>query len=143
VGYPAIRFAQITAGLAFIQSVTGGLLAGASGGKTSYPILIQLVHCWLPLVLGGVFLALGSVTVRSPINRRGRLSFRIALGLIIVQVSGGVFNLIYHRPLALGALHSVVGVVLFGFLVILLHDLRYESGEGVILKSGEAEIHNE
>ena len=100
------------------------------------PIAVQWVH----RVLGTV-LALAAIAVHVAGRRRGadvasqRLSSAF-LALVLAQYGLGVLTLLYHVPVALGALHQALAVVVFGVWLVWLHRARQLGRTGARARLG-------
>jgi len=105
---------------------------GAGDNLLLNPVFVQFIHRWLPAALLGLFIALRVTTLRMPLGARALVAFRSISALLGLQIIVGVFNLIYAAPVVLSALHSAIALLIFGGLIVLMHDLRFESGEKVL-----------
>jgi len=156
-GFQPINWALITAVLTLLQVAVGGLVAGTGAASilNTYPlmagsiippsdllwnpvdgsvvlngVLVQFVHRWLPFLLLVAFIVLRFKTLRTPLGGRAVILFRATAALLGLQIIVGIFNLLYRAPVILSALHSGIALLFFGGMVVILHDLRYEAGEG-------------
>ena len=158
-GLIPLRAILITTGLVMTQVFLGGLVAGDAkanlvttwplmfggfippgellwndqwGGLSNLilnPIFVQFVHRWMPLILLVAFAYLRIVTIRVPLQKQTRIVFRAADALFLFQIMIGITNVMFGAQMHVSALHSAVALCLFGALIVLLHDLRYSSGE--------------
>lgn len=111
------------------------LLFSSAPDQPVSPVFVQFVHRWLPFIALGLFLYMRSATLRTPLKSRTTLMFRAATALFVLQILVGIGNLVMRAPVLLSSLHSAVALTLFGAMVVILHDLRYESGEAVLAES--------
>jgi cytochrome c oxidase assembly protein subunit 15 len=145
------RLAAIVAGLVFVQVLLGGLVAGIRAGKAynTFPLMggrlvppetfmidpwwknffynmatVQLDHrmmAWLLVALAGWLWLRTMRTVASP---RARVAAHLLVALIVAQFVLGVWTLLLQVPVALGAAHQVVAVLVFGSALFTAHALR-------------------
>lgn len=158
-GLQPLRAVWITIGLVIIQVLLGGLVAGDAktnlvttwplmfgsfsppfellwndqwqglGNLLFNPILLQFVHRWMPLLLLLSFAMLRVVNAQTPLKPQTRIIFRTVDALFLFQIMIGITNVVFGAQTHVSALHSAVALSLFGALIVLAHDLRYQSGE--------------
>lgn len=149
-GAPA-RLAAVVAGLVFLQVALGGLVAGIRAGKAynTFPLMnghlippevlmidpwwknflynmatVQLDHrlvAWLLLALVGW---LWWRTMRTAGQPRARVAAHLLAALLVAQFLLGVWTLLLQVPVALGAAHQFVAVLVFGAALFAAHALK-------------------
>ncbi len=164
-GLIPLRAIWVTTGLVLLQVFLGGLVAGDAkanlvtswpmmfggiippgellwssqfggiGNLIMNPILVQFMHRWMPLILIVAFGYLRMVTARVPLKKHTKVMFRAADALFLFQIMVGIMNVMFGAMMHVSALHSAIALCLFGSLVVILHDLRYSSGELALGKS--------
>ena len=147
------RLAGCVAALVFVQVLLGGLVAGIRAGKAynTFPLMnghlvppetfmidpwwknffynmatVQLDHrvvAWLLLALGAWLWARVAWVEAGP--RAGAATNVLAFALV-VQFALGVWTLLTAVPVALGAAHQFVAVLVFGAALNCAHALRRE-----------------
>jgi cytochrome c oxidase assembly protein subunit 15 len=145
------RLAAIVAGLVFVQVLLGGLVAGIRAGKAynTFPLMnghlvppetfvidpwwknffynmatVQLDHrlaAWLLLVLVTWLWARVSWIDAAP---RARVAANLLAAAFVAQFALGVWTLLAAVPVALGAAHQFVAVLVFGAALFCAHALR-------------------
>jgi cytochrome c oxidase assembly protein subunit 15 len=145
------RLAAIVAGLVFVQVLLGGLVAGIRAGKAynTFPLMnghfvppetfmidpwwknffynmatVQLDHrlaAWLLLVLVAWLWARVSWIDAAP---RARVAANLLAVAFVAQFALGVWTLLAAVPVALGAAHQFVAVLVFGAALFCAHALR-------------------
>jgi cytochrome c oxidase assembly protein subunit 15 len=143
--------AALAAGLAFLQVLLGGLVAGIRAGKAynTFPLMnghlvppevlmidpwwknfvynmatVQLDHrlvAWLLVALAGW---LWWRTIRTAGPPRARVAAHAFACLLAAQFALGVWTLLLQVPVALGAAHQFVAVLVFGAALACAHSLR-------------------
>ncbi len=134
--------------LIYAQILMGAMLAGLHGGLiyNSFPTMdgqwmhadvfnsyeswfnniafIQFAHRWLAMVLGLGILG-GAIYYRCWLFKPPFILFSIGLiTAVILQITLGVFTLLYQTPLPLALLHQSGGLLLFCCAIALLYRLR-------------------
>jgi cytochrome c oxidase assembly protein subunit 15 len=145
------RLAAVAAAVVFLQVLLGGLVAGIRAGKAynTFPLMnghlvppetfmidpwwknffynmatVQLDHrvvAWLLLVLVAWLWARVSWIDAAP---RARVAAHLLAVALIVQFALGVWTLLASVPVALGAAHQFVAVIVFGAALFCAHALR-------------------
>ncbi len=145
------RLAGWVAALVFGQVLLGGLVAGIRAGKAynTFPLMdgrivppeifmiepwwknffynmatVQFDHrlmAWLLLALVGW---LWWRTIRTAAGARARLAVHLLAILFVAQFALGVWTLLLQVPVALGAAHQFVAVLVFGTAIACAHALR-------------------
>jgi cytochrome c oxidase assembly protein subunit 15 len=148
------RLAAWIAGLVFLQVLAGGLVAGIRAGKAynTFPLMnghlippevlmiepwwknffynmatVQLDHrilAWLLLALVGW---LWLRATRSIPGGRARSAAHLLACALVAQFALGVWTLLEQVPVALGAAHQFVAVLVFGAALASAHALRKTS----------------
>lgn len=144
------RLAAWVAGLVFLQVLAGGLVAGIRAGKAynTFPLMnghlvppetfmlepwwknffynmatVQLDHRMLAWLLVAAVAWLWWRVRRSAPGKRARASVHLLAGLLAVQFALGVWTLLEQVPVALGAAHQFVAVLVFGAALAAAHAL--------------------
>lgn len=148
------RLAFGALGVATLQVVYGGLVAGLKAGHvsytwplmggalvpdglfsgseslwttmTAYPPAVHWIHRWFALVVAGMVLWLLRVVGRDPTAQRARGSVRVATALVGGQVLLGISVLWFRVPVSLALLHQAVGLATFLSLLVANHRLLYD-----------------
>ncbi|MBM3328881.1 MAG: hypothetical protein FJY67_05330 [Calditrichaeota bacterium] len=97
-------------------------------------VFAQFVHRWLaflPLVL---YVALRLTCSFLPLTKPTRWWMRLTGLLLVAQIVVGILNLLKAAPPNLTALHSTLGLLIFGFISAVAYDLRHNAGLKRIFK---------
>ena len=151
------RLSWNTLGLAFLQVVSGGLVAGTGAGLmlNTWPkmgsywippahtlwadwygglsnlvqnqILIQFIHRWLAFIVLAHVILLIVRGLRTAVPARARVSLRAVATVTALQVLLGIGNLVMRVPFAMAYAHLTVGLLLFVLLVVITHESAYVS----------------
>ncbi len=149
------RLSWITTALAFLQVVSGGLVAGTGAGLmlNTWPkmgsywippahtlwadwygglsnlvqnqILIQFIHRWLAFVVLVHVALLIARGMKSVVPPRARVALRAVATVTALQILLGIGNLVMHVPFAMAYAHLTTGLILFVLLVVITHESAY------------------
>ena len=123
--YPTMLGSIFPPGDLFWSNEFGGFI----GNITTNPVMIQFIHRWWPLALLGCFAGLRASLIGAVLSSRAHMVLITAESLLALQIVIGVINLLYAAPLLISGLHSAIALALFGCLIVLQHDLRFEAGD--------------
>lgn len=135
---PLLRFLVVmTPLLVFSQLILGGLVATSYAGSVCVdfpkcngqwipepfegPIKLQVLHRFMAYFLFAYVIMIGLKMVRATHNLYVRRSARLLMWAVIIQVGLGIANVINLIPFHLTVAHHVMGVLLFGASLRLLH----------------------
>jgi cytochrome c oxidase assembly protein subunit 15 len=148
---PPSRLAPWIAGLVLLQVLAGGLVAGIRAGKAynTFPLMnghvippetfmidpwwknffynmatVQLDHRMLAWLLVAMVAWLWLHVTRSTVKGRARIAAHLLAAALGVQFTLGVWTLLEQVPVALGAAHQFVAVLIFGAALFCAHALR-------------------
>ena len=143
------RFAAAVLGVAFMQSLLGGLVAGAKAGMvyTDWPLmngmviapvnwgqgalaflhdqaLVQFNHRMMAYGLLALATAYAVQAIRAKLAQGAGASAWVLLALVWVQALLGIATLMHAVPLSLGALHQAGAAVVLGVATVNLWLVR-------------------
>ncbi len=144
------RFSYLVTGLVFFTVLSGGFVAGLKAGLAynTFPLMngqwipdgilnleppwinlfenvttVQFDHRLLATLLFVIIPAFWFSARRFELPSRVRVGFHLLLGMLIIQVSLGVFTLLLYVPVDLAATHQGGGLMLFTIALFLSHQL--------------------
>jgi len=143
------------AGLVFVQCLLGGLVAGLDAGLAFNswpdmdghflpPLAFALEPWWINFTenaamvqfehrMGGYLVALAVValflrTLRVTVPAPAKAGAFLLLLLVAAQLAVGILTVLNHVPIALGALHQALAVLLLAGAVLFVHMHRKDPG---------------
>ncbi|MBK6767326.1 MAG: COX15/CtaA family protein [bacterium] len=90
-------------------------------------ILIQFFHRWWAFVVAGAVIHLIIRAMKMKLSPRGRLALRATATVLVLQILLGIGNLLMKVPPYMAVLHLAVAFLLYMILIIVTHELAYES----------------
>ncbi|OGC77204.1 MAG: hypothetical protein A2145_05340 [candidate division Zixibacteria bacterium RBG_16_40_9] len=88
-------------------------------------ITIQFLHRWWAILSVMVIMFLVFYSMKRQLSIRGRIALRVVGSLAIFQLLLGIGNLMMKAPLAMSLAHLATGLLLFGFLILITHEIKY------------------
>ncbi len=90
------------------------------------PILVQFIHRWLAIIVLFFFVRFYLKARKLNLNTSQTKCNNTLIGLIVLQITLGIFTLINAVPVSLGVLHQLGAVLVLGTLVVSLYYYRDE-----------------
>lgn len=91
-------------------------------------ITIQFIHRWWAVLAIIMIMILVFVSIKRKLSARGRIALRLMGSLAIFQLLLGIGNLMMKAPFGMSLAHLAVGLLLFGFLILIAHEIKYDYG---------------
>jgi len=91
-------------------------------------ITIQFIHRWWAILALIMIMVLVFASVGKKLSARGRIALRLVGSLAIFQLLLGIGNLMMKAPFGMSLAHLAVGLMLFGFLILITHEIKYDYG---------------
>ena len=91
-------------------------------------ITIQFIHRWWAVLAIIMIMVLVFASVGKKLSARGRIALRLVGSLAIFQLLLGIGNLMMKAPFGMSLAHLAVGLLLFGFLILITHEIKYDYG---------------
>ena len=91
-------------------------------------ITIQFIHRWWAILAIIMIMVLVFASVGKKLSARGRIALRLVGSLAIFQLLLGIGNLMMKAPFGMSLAHLAVGLMLFGFLILITHEIKYDYG---------------
>jgi heme a synthase len=88
------------------------------------PILVQFIHRWLAIIVLFFFILFYTKTRKLALTPTQTFCNKTLLGLIVLQITLGIFTLINAVPAILGVLHQLGAVLVLATLVVSLYYYR-------------------
>jgi cytochrome c oxidase assembly protein subunit 15 len=89
-------------------------------------ILIQFIHRWWAFAALIFVIALTIKGLNASLTARGRMALRIVGTLTVFQILWGILNLLLKVPAWVSLVHLGTALIIFGLLVLIAHESRYE-----------------
>lgn len=149
------RYAYVLCGVLFVMVLSGGLVAGIRAGYAynTFPLMngylvppeimmmepwyrnftnnmatVQFNHRSIAWLLAFAVPVLWWKLQRAAVPAHTRWAAHLLLAALAVQITLGIATLLLRVPVALGATHQGVAVVVFGIALWLAHRLRTDAG---------------
>lgn len=90
-------------------------------------ILIQFFHRWWAFIVAGAVIHLIIKAMKMNLSPRGRLALRATATILVLQILLGIGNLLMKVPPYMAILHLAVAFLLYMVLIIVTHEVAYES----------------
>jgi len=91
-------------------------------------LTIQFIHRWWAILALIMIMILVFISIKKKLSPRGRIALRLVSSLAIFQLLLGIGNLMMKAPFGMSLAHLATGLFIFGFLVLITHEVRYVSG---------------
>ncbi len=88
-------------------------------------ITIQFLHRWWAILTLIIIMLLVFLSLKKHLSARGRIALRIVGSLAVFQLLLGIGNLMMKTPVAMSLAHLATGLLLFGFLILITHEIKY------------------
>src|SRR5574341_987065 len=88
-------------------------------------ITIQFIHRWWAILTLIIIMLLVFLSLKKHLSARGRIALRIVGSLAVSQLLLGIGNLMMKTPVAMSLAHLATGLLLFGFLILITHEIKY------------------
>lgn len=88
------------------------------------PVAAQFNHRVLALTTAALLALLALATRRRPAGEPVGRAFRVAAGVVAVQVGLGITTLVLRVPIPVAVLHQVTGVLVLGAVLVVVHRQR-------------------
>jgi len=88
-------------------------------------LTIQFIHRWWAILAIIMIMVLVFASVGKKLSARGRIALRLVGSLAIFQLLLGIGNLMMKAAFGMSLAHLAVGLMLFGFLILITHESKY------------------
>ncbi len=88
-------------------------------------ITIQFIHRWWAILTLIIIMLLVILSLKKHLSAQGRIALRVVGSLGIFQLLLGIGNLMMKAPLAMSLAHLTTGLLLFGFLILITHEIKF------------------